>query len=597
MADFTMKGDNKDLLRKLRGAIKEYDKTSKASDKTGKDATKDFKKAGAGVSELTGKVSFLKDALIAVGAVATFKAMISGIRAARKALQSMIAIGSEQEKLNKRLEFSLLRTGLAWSVVGKRISKALTDIQLKTGIGDEDQIIALNALVLGLKDEALALELLQPTLGIAVATGKSFEQVAIAVMKAVNGEADGLKRFGIIVDKAKFKLDALQAVKEELMPFSIQAEMNFETFEEQIKGFEGLVGDAIQGVIIPAMEEATSFFQLVTPEEKKEFLSVAEEFGEKLRKPFRDILSMIEGAFKQIGEVDIPKLIAQVRKTIAQELSPAKLIQDVVLPIGVNKTVGGLSGADPKTLARVAGILKGIDLFLPGDKLKAIANELLEFAADTEAFGAPDLPTASEILKRKGRKVVGGVAATPEGTKLLSGIGRGANAADRRKAEGRALSDKRNRALALNKTLAELRATRSTGEDFLFGRLGDFFGTEDREEILDRLRGQVEIGNEPNIRSAANTFLQSQAGILGDAPDTFTKLERESAGRLRKANRQATDPASLLSGGQRITLQEAIQRGEIKVTVENRLEMSEELRALLEVIPAPVESEATTSET
>jgi hypothetical protein len=127
-----------------------------------------------------------------------------GVGVATAAFGKLAVAYGEQVKVDKQLQFALRNTGLAAAEVAQKFADAtakFAENQQQTIFGDEEQAAALGRLIQVTGDYDTALGLLDTTLDLATASGKSLEKSARAIGDTWSGTLGPLKSFGILTQE------------------------------------------------------------------------------------------------------------------------------------------------------------------------------------------------------------------------------------------------------------------------------------------------------------------------------------------------------------------------------------------------------------
>lgn len=231
--------DLKKQVSDLQGEFKKVDDTGK---KSAENVDKSFGKLSDKLKDL-GKVvvaAFAVDRIIAFGkqSVEAFAAAEQGALKLRSAVTAAGGLQGDFEKLTNQAE------ELA----------AIT-------IFDDDAIKAAQTLALQFGLNSSAVEKLIPKVAdFAAATGQDLNQALQATLGGINGQVDGLKRFGIELDTSATKNERFAAVVEQLNgKFEGQAQILTQTLSGSIGQAEKAFGElqeSIGGALAPAVTVA-----------------------------------------------------------------------------------------------------------------------------------------------------------------------------------------------------------------------------------------------------------------------------------------------------------------------------------------------------
>lgn len=242
--------DLDELKTQVTELEKTYGRADDAAKKSAENADKSFNKLGDSLKDLGKKViaAFAVERIIAFG-----KASVQAYAEAEKGAQKLRAAVGATGGLEKDF-------------------KALTEQaeQLaKITIFDDDQVKAAQTLALqfGLNSAAVT-KLIPKVADFAAATGQDLSAALQAVLGGINGQVDGLKRFGIQLDTTASRNERFGVVVDQLTAkFNGQAEALTQTLGGSItqaeKAFGELqetVGEALAPAVTAAAEAVTALF-------------------------------------------------------------------------------------------------------------------------------------------------------------------------------------------------------------------------------------------------------------------------------------------------------------------------------------------------
>ena len=133
-------------------------------------------------------------------------------------------------------------------------SQALVDqanaLQILTGFGDEEILMAQATLAQYIREEAKIIQLTKATLDFAAAKGMDLKAASELVGKSVGTSTNALMRYGITVEGATGGQDRFNTAMEGLTKAGIlgQAAARMNSFSERMEGSKGIMGDVAQTI-------------------------------------------------------------------------------------------------------------------------------------------------------------------------------------------------------------------------------------------------------------------------------------------------------------------------------------------------------------
>ena len=184
------------------------------------------------------------ESLMKVGGIATGAgvALVGGLLWAAKESENA-------ERQVRKLDNSIANSSQTFKENGKALKDLAADIQSKTA-ADADAIVGAQALMVqfGLT-EAQVTSLTPLVVDLSQKMGVDLDTAAKAALKAVDGSSTSLKRMGINVDEAAFKLDPFNATVDTLRStVGGFAEQEGATFSGQMERMKNQLGDIVEGV-------------------------------------------------------------------------------------------------------------------------------------------------------------------------------------------------------------------------------------------------------------------------------------------------------------------------------------------------------------
>ncbi|MDP2731069.1 MAG: hypothetical protein Q8O55_11405 [Dehalococcoidales bacterium] len=168
------------------------------------------------------------------------------------------ATAAEEERVGiMKLSAVLKNVGVDYDTVSKSLEKNILVTQRKTGIGDSQQRDMLGQLIIATGDYTKSLEFLPLALDLAAASGKSANTVALALGRAIKGDAVVLKTYGIELEAGASSAAVFAAVQKSVGGTA-------EASASSIKIMEAELGDLMEEIgksVLPAMKMLFSALQ------------------------------------------------------------------------------------------------------------------------------------------------------------------------------------------------------------------------------------------------------------------------------------------------------------------------------------------------
>jgi len=158
----------------------------------------------------------------------------------------------------KKLDAALKGAGSSYDAQKESIEAVVAAQQNKTNFGDEQQRDALQKLVLASGDYENSIKVLPALLDTAAGSGKSLEGVALAVGRAIGGEATALKGFGVTLDNTAGPLEVITALQQK---FGGQAEASADPMT-QLTNRLGDLSQEFGKVLLPILESVIPKIEL-----------------------------------------------------------------------------------------------------------------------------------------------------------------------------------------------------------------------------------------------------------------------------------------------------------------------------------------------
>jgi hypothetical protein len=203
-----------------------------------KNAERDFKKLGSGISKAMG----------AVGLSIGVAALAAGLKQAAKA-------AVEEQKSAALLEQQLQNTLGANNALVASVEESIRAMSINAAVADDELRPAFAQLVRATKDVDTATSMLQLALDVSAGTGRDLQSVTIALSKAYQGNTTALSRLGI---KAEDGVDIFQTLKEQFSGAAEAAAQN-DPFQ-RLSVIFGEVSEQIGQILIPYLNELADYF-------------------------------------------------------------------------------------------------------------------------------------------------------------------------------------------------------------------------------------------------------------------------------------------------------------------------------------------------
>jgi hypothetical protein len=347
-------------------------------------------------------------ATAAAGAYAV-KLAVDGVKAA-----------IEDEAAQIRLATALKNATGATDEMIASVEKQILKTSLATGVADDKLRPALQRLSLSTGDVTKAQDLLNLSLDISQATGKSLDTVANTLGKAYDGNTASLAKLGIGLSSAELKSMSFTDVQTKLSDlFGGAAAANSKTFAGRIEILKVTFDEAKESIgarllpiiqslvefvvnkVIPALGKFADFFKPITDaikDNKKEF-EIFIGFIQKYVVPV--LVTVLGGAFKVVGEI----------------------AGGVINVIGA--VIGGLNGLISGAVAGINALISVYNSvpFLPN------VSKITAPSINIPTVSVPSLTATSQVPTITVPTVSGGSGSTSSGSGGIAAAAKGAASA------------------------------------------------------------------------------------------------------------------------------------------------------------------------
>jgi hypothetical protein len=376
------------------------------------DLKKGIKGGQAEVETFASKVGDFGKKAAAAFAVAAVAAAAYAIKIGVDGVKAAI----EDEAAQIRLATALKNATGATDEMIASVEKQILATSLATGVADSKLRPALQRLSLSTNDVTKAQDLLNLSLDISQATGKSLDTVANALGKAYDGNATALGKLGIGLSAAELKAMSFTEVQGKLSDlFGGAASANAETFQGRIArlkvGFDESV-ETIGFALLPILQK---FIDLLT----KYVLPIVQQFSDAISSNkagglgmrIQETVAVVQSYATPIFE-GMVKLFTKVKDAIVENKDAFQSFFEVVKVIA--PIIGKVIGAALSVIGDIAGVV--IDLFA---KVLAVIKPILNFAID-----AINAIISGINLIKPGADIpsVKGISSTPGTYSSISGV-------------------------------------------------------------------------------------------------------------------------------------------------------------------------------
>ena len=275
--------------------------------------------SGANTS-LTGFGNTLKRMIMAGGAIYLakqgFDMLVGAIKGAIGFIKESIDAAAEEQLQIAKLNQALESTGQYTDAVSRSLQDYAASLQKSTMYAD-DAVIGVEAMLATFKltEEEIKIAT-EATLNLAAATGQDLQSASILMGKAMVGETGMLKRYGIMVDEAKYKAEGWRAVIDEInVEFGGQAQAQAKTYTGRIEQLKNMFGDAkemLGNAFIPTITKVVEWFMtggdaasgMASPMERLSgwVKTATDNMGKWLDLNWENIIGIAEETFRKIEE-------------------------------------------------------------------------------------------------------------------------------------------------------------------------------------------------------------------------------------------------------------------------------------------------------
>jgi hypothetical protein len=274
-------------------------------------ANADVENSSSKLGEFSKKAGLAFAAAAAAAGAYAVKLAVDGVKAA-----------IEDEAAQVRLATALKNATGATNEMIASVEKQILKTSLATGVADDKLRPALQRLSLSTGDVTKAQDLLNLSLDISQATGKSLDTVANALGKAYDGNATSLGKLGIGLSAAELKTMSFTEQQEYLSKlFGGAAAANAETFAGRIQILKNGFNEAQEAVgakllpiieqlvafvinkVVPALSRFADFFKPITKaiDNNKESFILFIEFIQTYVVPV--LVNVLGGALQTVGKI------------------------------------------------------------------------------------------------------------------------------------------------------------------------------------------------------------------------------------------------------------------------------------------------------
>jgi phage-related protein len=356
-----MAGQSRTLKLSILADVDQLNKSLKA-------ANNDVENSSSKMGDF-GKKAGLAFAAAGVAAAAyAVKIGVDGVKAA-----------IDDEAAQVRLATALKNATGATDDMIASVEKQITKTSLATGVADEKLRPALQRLSLSTNDVTKAQDLLNLSLDISQATGKSLDTVANALGKAYDGNATALGKLGVGLSAAELKAMSFTEVQSKLSDlFGGAASANAETFQGRIARLKVAFDESVETIgfaLLPALQK---FLDAIT----KYILPIVQQFSDAISsKSAGGLGTRIQQTVEVVQSFATPiftglaKLFGKVKDAIVDNKDAFESFFEVVKAIA--PIIGKIIGTALSVIGDIAGVV--IDLFA---KVLSVIKPILDFAID-----------------------------------------------------------------------------------------------------------------------------------------------------------------------------------------------------------------------
>ena len=384
---------------------------------------KSLKSANDDVEKSSGKMGdFGKKAGLAFAA--------AGIAAAAYAVKigvDGVKAAIEDEAAQVRLATALTNATGATDAMIASVEKQILATSLATGVADDQLRPALQRLALSTGDVSKAQDLLNLSLDISQATGKSLDSVANALGKAYDGNATSLGKLGIGLSAAELKAMSFTEVQEKLSDlFGGSAAANAETFEGRMARLKIAFSESVETIgfaLLPILEKFVDLITIyVLPIVQTFSDAMSSKSSTGLGKRIEEVVATIKTfampifnglvtVFNKVKDAIISnsdqfesfyavvrRVAPVVGKILGGMLVVIGHIASVVITVFA-AVLGQIEPAIDRFIDKINFIIKGINLIRPGEDIKLVSKIStrkqitdLGMIPGSEAFTIPAIP-------------------------------------------------------------------------------------------------------------------------------------------------------------------------------------------------------------
>jgi hypothetical protein len=356
-----MAGQSRTLKLSILADVDQLNKSLKA-------ANNDVENSSSKMGDF-GKKAGLAFAAAGVAAAAyAVKIGVDGVKAA-----------IEDEAAQTRLSTALKNATGATDAMIASVEKQILATSLATGVADEKLRPALQRLSLSTGDVTKAQDLLNLSLDISQATGKSLDTVANALGKAYDGNATSLGKLGIGLSAAELKAMSFTEVQSKLSDlFGGSASANAETFQGRIARLKVAFDESVETIGFALLPILQKFLDVIT----KYILPIVQQFSDAISSKsstglgtrIQETVAVVQSYATPIFE-GLVKLFTKVKDAIVENKDAFTSFFEVVKVIA--PIIGKIIGTALSVIGDIAGVV--IDLFA---KVLAAIKPILNFAID-----------------------------------------------------------------------------------------------------------------------------------------------------------------------------------------------------------------------
>jgi len=249
------------------------------------------------------------------------------------------------EKAAKALEQQLKNTGYQFSAPG--VELYIANLQKATGVLDDELRPAFQRLLTVTGSITQSQDALNTAINVSAATGRSLEQVTLALSRAYAGNTTGLSRLGAGLDKTLLKAGDMDAIMAELNnKFAGQAQARLATYAGKLDLLKVATQNAKEEIgkglldALAILGEDTSI-QNVTKQ--------MEDLGKSTANTIRGVGTLVKAisdipGLGTLGKVAYETSLLGALKRLGQENAPAR-----VLPANEQRSAGRISAQQFRT--------------------------------------------------------------------------------------------------------------------------------------------------------------------------------------------------------------------------------------------------------